>query len=104
MDSFDGSRARTSLKNLEIHRITTAGLRQAGALAARISSFSICGGVGEQLIGLGHQRLGDRAVEVGVASGFIGEGVEDAEPVRPQLDGVPGRGGQARQRPGAEPT
>src|SRR5215468_11237422 len=39
------------------------------------------------------QRLRDRTVEVGLASGFIGEGIEDAEGGRPELQGEPYGGG-----------
>ena len=39
------------------------------------------------------QSLGDRTVEVGLAAGFIGEGVEDAEGGRAELQGELHRGG-----------
>ena len=35
--------------------------------------------LGQQIGGLGHQRGGDGAVEVGLAAGVAGEGVEDPE-------------------------
>jgi hypothetical protein len=65
-----------------------------GRLGGKDFDFFDLRRIGKKLTGFGHQRLGDRAVEMGVAAGFIGEGVEDAEPVRPQLDCVPGRGGR----------
>src|SRR6185295_3021416 len=44
----------------------------------------------EELASLGHQCGGDAAGQVGLASGLVGEGVEDAERARSELDREPG--------------
>ena len=46
--------------------------------------------LGQQLIGLGHERLGDFAGKMSLAARFVLKRVEDAEACRAQFDGIPG--------------
>jgi hypothetical protein len=50
--------------------------------------------LGEQVLGMLPQRIGDRAREVRLAAGVVGKGVEDAEGRGPETDSVPGGGGR----------
>src|ERR1700739_2339028 len=47
----------------------------------------------QQLGSIRPQRLRDRPVEVSLATGFVGESIEDAERGRAKLQGKPDRGG-----------
>ncbi len=47
----------------------------------------------QQLGGVRTQRLRDRPVEVSLATGFVEEGIEDAEGGRAELQGESHRGG-----------